>query len=132
MTAYSGQDGCVKISTNFVVEVTAWDLTSTGELLETTAMRATGGNRTYLPGLNSHTGSITCHWDPTDTNGQEALDIGATVSVSLQPRGDTTGMQRITASVYITEINWTVELEAITQRSFSFTVNGGLTFGTVS
>ena len=34
---------------------------------------------------------VECHWDETDTNGQEALDVGTSATIELYPEGADSG-----------------------------------------
>lgn len=127
---FDGNDGVVKVSTNTVAEVTEWSITETSETKDDTAMGDAW--RTLKAGLKSFAGSLTCHWDDTDSTGQEALTVGAGVTLNLYPEGDSTGEDEMTGAVIITSVGVTVNKDGITQRSFSFEGNGALTHGTAS
>ena len=74
---------------------------------------------------------MTCHWDETDTNGQEALSIGASVTLGLYPEGDASGAQYFSGTATVTEIGRPVTQDEITNVTFSFLGNGALAKDTV-
>jgi hypothetical protein len=126
MATISGNDGIIKVGTSAVAEVQNWDITETAATIRDTAMGDTWETR--KTGLKSWTGNITCHLDDTDTSGQEALTVGAEVTLALYPEGDTTGDEEYTGSAIITSVNSSGSFDNTTvQRSFSFEGNGELT-----
>ena len=86
MTTHTGSEGTVKIGANIVAELRNWSVEEQADTIEDTAMGDTA--RTYLTGLTQWSGSLDCWWDETDTNGQGALTIGASVTLNLYPEGD--------------------------------------------
>jgi len=71
MTTYTGNSGVVRIDTNSIAEVVSFDINENADRVEDTALGDT--NRTYKPGLTDVSGTITCHYDDGDTNGQVAM-----------------------------------------------------------
>lgn len=130
MATVSGNNGEVKIGTSLVAEVKSFDITETDNIIEDTAMGDT--SKTYVSGLNEASGSITCHFDRTDTSGQEAMTVGASVTLNLYPEGDSTGKREISASALITSVGVSETINDIVERSFGFTVTGAVTHGTVA
>ncbi len=130
MATSHGKDGIVKVGANAVAETTQWTLTRTAETADDTAQGDSW--RTHLAGLKGGTGSITCHWDPSDTNGQVALSVGESVSLSLYPSDDESGDAEITCTATVTSVGIQSSLEGVVSQSFDFLVNGAITDGTVS
>lgn len=130
MATVSGNNGEVKIGTDLVAEVKSFDITETDNIIEDTAMGDTA--KTYVSGLNEASGSITCHFDKSDSTGQEAMTIGASVTLNLYPEGDSTGNREISATALITNVGVSETINDIVERSFSFTVTGAVTHGTVA
>ena len=81
MATSHGKAGLVKVGTDTIAETTGWSLTETAETVDDTAHGDTA--RTHLVGHTSWTASITCHLDPSDTSGQGALTVGASVTITL-------------------------------------------------
>jgi len=126
MATINGNDGIVKIGTNTVAEVQNFELTETAATIRTTAMGDTWETRSA--GLNSWSGSLTCHLDDTDTSGQEALTVGAEVTLALYPEGDSAGAEEYTGAAIVTQVGTSQTFDNQTvQRSFSFEGNGVLT-----
>ena len=129
MATFSGNDGVVKIGSNAVAEVKSFTLTETIETVEDTAMGDT--SRTHKTGLKSWSGNLECHFDDTDT-AQTSLTVGASVTLNLQPEGDTTGDFLLTGTATVTEVTHTNTIDNIIERTFSFAGNGDLTQTTVA
>lgn len=126
MATINGNDGIVKVGTNTIAEVQNFELNETAATIRTTAMGDTWETRSA--GLNSWSGSLTCHLDDTDTSGQEALTVGAEVTLNLYPEGDTSGDEEYSGSAIITQVGTSQTFDNQTvQRSFSFEGNGALT-----
>jgi len=126
---FDGNDGVVKVGANTVAEVTQFSVTEGIQTKDDTAMGDTSD--THKTGRKNWNGSLTCWWDDTDTNGQEALVIGASVTLHLHPEGSASGADDITGTASITEVTVTSEKDGIVTRSFNFLGNGTLTHGTV-
>lgn len=133
MATHIGNEGTVAIGANTIAEVASWSFTETLEMAEAPALGDTYIKR--IAGLKDSSGSITCFWDETDSNGQEAMTVGATVVLNLYPEGATTGDVYFTGNALITERGTEVSGPNDTVgRTFSF-VNvddSGITQGTVA
>lgn len=128
MSTYTGNSGVVKVGTNTVAEVTAFSVNEGADRIEDTALGDT--NRTYKSGLTEVTGSIECHYDPTDTNGQVAMTAGSEVSLTLWPQGAGTGNAEWTVTATILSVNTNVTFNEIITISFEWGAAGTLTKGT--
>ena len=130
MATYDGNDGVVKAGSNAVAEVLSFSLTETSNMRDRAAI---GDDWDVMsPGSKTGSGSVTCWYDDTDTDGQNALANGASVSLVLFPLGETTGRPQITVAAIINEVGREVQgRNQTTQRSFSFHANE-VTHGTVS
>lgn len=94
-----------------------------------TTMATAGG---YKGGHVSWTAECKCHWDETDTSGQGAMTIGASVTLHLHPEGATSGDVDMTGTATVTGKSQSVPLRGVVEQSFTLTGNGALTIGTVS
>lgn len=130
MATHNGSEGIVKIGANTVAEVTGWSLDVSAELTEDTQLSDTW--KSYLADVNSWTASIECHWDETDTNGQEAMTIGASVDLSLLPEGATTGDVDFNGTAIINSISRAGTRGSTVTVSFTCTGTGALTQGTAA
>ena len=129
MATFSGNDGVVKIGSNAVAEVKSFTVTEVIETVEDTSMG--DSSRTHLPGLKSWNGNLECHFDDTDT-AQISLTVGASITLNLQPEGDTTGDFLLTGTATVTEVTHTNTVDNVVERTFSFVGNGDLTQTTVA
>ena len=130
MATFIGNAGVVKVGANVIAEVLDFSIDETANTVDDTVLGDTAS--THLSGLNSWSGSINCYWDDTDTNGQVALTIGASVTLALGPEGLTTGDAEYSGTATITGISRAVANDSTVTQSFTFTGNGVLAIGTAS
>mgnify|MGYP000498301311 CR=1 FL=1 len=130
MATHHGNDGSVAVGANTVAEITEFSVNETGETADDSAMGDTA--RSHKGGKVSWTGILSCWWDETDTDGQEALTVGASVTLNLYPEGSGSGARYATGTATITEVGVTTPQDGIVTRSFSFQGNGALTWDDVS
>ena len=129
MATFSGNDGVVKSGSNAVAEVRSFTVTESIETVDDSAMGDTA--RTHKTGLKSWSGTIECHFDDTDT-AQQGLAVGSSITLNLQPEGDTSGDFLLTGTATITEVTHTNTIDNIVERTFNFLGNGELTETTVT
>ena len=129
MATHTGSAGTVKVGSNAVAELKSWSLDQTQDTVETTKLGDTV--KTYSVTQSSSNGTMSCHWDETDTNGQVACSIGATVTLNLYPEGATSGDTYYTGSAIITSVGFSQTHDGIVERSIGFQVTGAVTIGTV-
>jgi hypothetical protein len=129
MATHHGKNGVVKVGANTVAEVDRWSVRESVEVSDDTAQGDTA--QTHLVGVPMWNGNLTCHWDETDTNGQQALTIGASVTLNLYPEGTGSGAKYKTGTASILEVGIEVTKNGVVSREFSFQGNGALTESTV-
>ena len=131
MATFSGNDGIVKVGANAVAEVMSFTVNQTMEPIDDTSMGDSW--RSHLAGLKTWDGTVEVRWDDTDTNGQEALTVGASVTLNLLPEGGTAGDYQLSGTASVTSISQTQSYDNTTvTRTFTFQGSGALTIGTVS
>lgn len=130
MAVHHGKNGKVKLSTNVVAEVTGFSVNETVGVSDTTSMGDTA--QTHLSGIPGWTASIDGNYDPADTNGQNALTIGASVTVGLYTDGDGSGKQYLTGTASVTSIGRQASMNEKITFSVGLTGNGALTSSTVA
>lgn len=130
MAVHKGQEGYAKIGSSTIAELKDWTLTESAETIDVTTMGDTA--RSFTPSLTSASGSMSAFWDETDSSGQGAMTVGAEVTLNLYPEGETTGDTYATCSVIITEVGVSANFDGMVETSFSFQVNGAVTWDTVS
>lgn len=130
MATHHGNEGTVKIGANTLAEVTSFQMTENASVADDTAMGDTW--QTHVGGgPNSWSGQADCHWDETDTNGQGALTIGASVTLNLYPEGAGSGDKYYSGTATVTQITRQNSLNGVVSASFQFQGNGALTLSTV-
>jgi len=129
MATHTGSQGTVKVGSNAVAELKSWSLDQTQDTVETTKLGDTV--KTYSVTQSSSSGTMDCFWDETDTNGQVACSIGATVTLNLYPEGATSGDTYYTGSAIITSVGVSQTHDGIVERTIGFQVSGAVTIGTV-
>jgi len=129
MANHKGSEGVVKVGSNTISEVRDWSIEETADVIEDTSMGDSA--RTKKVGLTSASGSLTAYWDETDTNGQEAMTIGASVTLNLYPEGSANASTYATCTAILTSVGVSASFDGMVERTFSFDVNGAVTWGAV-
>lgn len=128
MASHIGRDGVVKVGANTVAEVKSFSIEETADTVETTKMTDTA--RTHKVTLTSFSGSLDCFWDETDTTGQGALTIGASVSLALYPEGDSVGDTYYSGTALVTGVSRTASFDGMVEASISVQGTGALSAAT--
>ena len=81
MANHKGSEGTVHVGANAIAEIRSWTIEENGDVLEDTTMGDSA--RTFLASLTNWSASVDVYWDETDTNGQGALTVGASVTLNL-------------------------------------------------
>ena len=129
MATHTGSAGLVKVGSNTAAEVRSFTLDTSAEVLEDTTLGDT--SRTYQIGKKGATVSVECWWDETDTNGQIAMAEGSQVALNLYPEGADSGDYYFSGTYIITGSSISVPTDGIIEATFSATMTGALTRGTV-
>ena len=129
MATHTGSAGIVKVGSNAVAEVRSFTLDTSAEILEDTTLTDT--SRTYAVGKKGATVSVECWWDETDTNGQIAIAEGNSVVLNLYPEGADSGDYYFSGTYLITGQSVSTPTDGIIESTFSATMTGALTRGTV-
>lgn len=130
MANHKGSEGVVKVGSNAVAEVKSYSLTETADTIEDTVMGDSA--RTYQSSLTSFSGSLDVHWDETDTTGQGALTIGASVTLNVYPEGATTGDTYYSGTAIVTSIAITGSFDGMVMASIGVQGTGALSKSTAS
>lgn len=130
MATFHGKNGAIDVGTDALGELISWSVTETVDTVDDTVMGDSA--KTHLVGLPGWSGNATCNWDDTDTNGQEALTIGASVTLHFMAEGDTSTNDDMTGTATVTSVGVTSSVEGKVERSFEFVGNGALTHGAVA
>ena len=129
MATHVGTSGVVKVGANTVAEVVGFNLDETNDTVEDTTLTDTA--KSYLVLRKDATGTIECHWDETDTTGQEALDVGSSVTLNLYPEGADSGDAYYTGTALVTGASVAVTMDGVISRTFNVQFSGGVSHTTV-
>ena len=129
MATHKGSEGLVKVGSATVAEVKSYSLEESADTIETTKMGDAA--RTYLPSLTSFSGSIDCFWDETDTSGQVALAVGASVTLVFYPEGADSGDTYYSGTALVTGKTITGSFDGMVEASISVQGTGAITTTTV-
>jgi hypothetical protein len=129
MATHAGSEGTVKVGSNAIAEIRSFSLEETADTLEDTSMGDTA--RTYKSSLTTFTGSVDVFWDETDTSGQGALTIGASVTLNVYPEGDASGDTYYSGSAIVTGVTRSSSFDGLVEASITVQGSGALTATTV-
>ena len=129
MANHTGQAGTVKLGSNAVGSVSGFSLDTTGDVIENSNLGSTA--RQYLAGRTSWSASVECHFDETDSNGQQALTVGSSVALKLYPEGADSGDYYWHGTALVTGESHSVSLDDTIKSSFTAQGTGVLSRTTV-
>ena len=130
MATHTGSEGTVKVGANAIAEIRSFSIEESADTLEDTTMGDTA--RTYKSSLTNYTGTVDVLWDETDTTGQGALTIGASVTLNLYPEGDASGDTYYTGTAIVTGRTINSSFDGLVEMSISVQGSGALTQTTVT
>ncbi len=125
MANHTGSEGTVKVGSNTIAEIRSFSIDETHDAIEDTALGDT--SRTFKAGLKSWSGTIECYWDETDTNGQGALDVGASITLNLYPEGNEVGSIYFSGTCLISGKTVNSSMDGMVEASYSVQGSGALT-----
>ena len=126
---HKGSEGLIKVGSATLAEVKSYSLEESADTIETTKMGDAA--RTYLPSLTSFSGSVDCFWDETDTAGQVALAVGASVTLVFYPEGADAGDTYYSGTALVTGKTITGSFDGMVEASISVQGTGAITTTTV-
>jgi predicted secreted protein len=133
MATHTGSEGTVKVGTagsdTEIAEIRSFSIEETADTLETTSMG--DSSRTYVASLKQFTGSIDVFWDETNTGGQTALTVGASVTLNLYPEGATSGDTYYGGTAIVTGRTINSTFDGLVEMTISVQGDGALTETTV-
>ena len=134
MATHIGSEGVVRIGANAVGEVTAFSLSIDSELIPQKKLGDTF--ESYKAGTRSWKGEVTCHWDETDSSGQQALQTailnGTSVTLNLYPEGATNPDSYYTGTAFLSSLSVDIsDNDSNVMAKYSFQGSGAVTQGTV-
>lgn len=129
MAKHTGKDGVVKFGANALAEVTEFEVEETADTVESHAMGDTWKDNE--PTFNAWNGSVSCHYDPADANGQEVA-IGSVVTVGFYSDGDGASKSYLTGQAIVSGRTRGAPMDDMVSNELTLTGKGALTKATVS
>jgi len=129
MTTHTGKEGIVKVGANTVAEITGFSLDEAMSPIDDSGLNDTWD--THKAGPQNWNCSFEAWWDPSDTNGQQAMAIGNSVSLDLYGNGEASGDTHFTGTASITGISRSWARGSIVGATFTCQGSGALTEATV-
>ena len=83
--------------------------------------------KSYLASIKDFSGSVDVLYDETDTNGQTALAVGASVTLNFAPEGTASGDVKLTGTAIVTGKSITSSFDGLVEASITVQGTGGLT-----
>ncbi len=93
----------IYIGTHAIAEILSWDVKSSVGKKSKRNINST--KHEYSATIKDGSNSIQCHYDPDDTEAQNALRAGETVALEVYPNGKTGGEPMFTGTVLIEEFS---------------------------
>jgi predicted secreted protein len=129
MATHKGSEGLIKVGSATISEIKSYSLEESADTIEITKMGDAA--RQYLPSLTSFSGSVDCFWDETDTTGQVALAVGASVTLVFYPEGADSGDTYYSGTALVTGKTITGSFDGMVEASISVQGTGAITTTTV-
>lgn len=126
---HKGSEGTVKIGSNAIAEIKGWEINESANTIDDTELSDSA--ETHQVGTTSWTASVDCYWDETDTNGQMAMTIGASVTLNLYPEGATSADTYYTGTATVVGIGRAAAINGMVGANYQLKGTGALTKGTV-
>lgn len=126
---HKGSEGVVHVGTSALAELRGWEYSESATPINDTTLADAW--ETNQVGTKSWAGSASAFYDETDTNGQEALTNGASVTLKFYPEGTGTASTYKTGTALVTNVKSNAAINGMVEKEFSFTGNGALTQTTV-
>jgi predicted secreted protein len=132
MATHTGSEGTVRVGLNAIAEIRSYSVEETSDTAEDTSMG--DAYRTFKTTLKAWTGSVDVFWDETDTNGQVALVVGATVTANFFPEGATAGQTEkyYSGDAIVTGKTVTGSFDGMVESTITLQGTGALTLATLA
>lgn len=131
MAVIHGRRGKVSIGSNFIARVQNFNINPEVDTVEADAMGSEWGEHVVDP-MKRWSASVSCLYDPADTDGQATLIVGSEVTLTVYPGGNDSGNVEFTGVVTITSKPITVNKDGLVEVSFEGKGQGALTEGVVA
>jgi hypothetical protein len=129
MANHLGNEGQIKVGTNTVAEVRSFSITESVDLVEDTTMGDAA--KTFQPTQTFWEASVEVFWDETDTNGQQAMTVGSSITFNGYPEGSSSGDTYFTGAAIVESRDVKGTHNGLVEASLKLRGNGALSKTTV-
>ena len=120
MAKTHGNEGTVKLTTNQVSETQGWTYEEGDVDVQEPASMGDTEVTVKASGIKAGGGTVECLWDASDTNGQEAMTVGASVTLNLYPEGDVSADVYYGGTAIITSLSRGSNVRGMVTVAFTF------------
>lgn len=124
MAVLEGWKGVITIGGNTIAQIRDYTENVAAAMMDATVMGVE--YEQWNAGPTSGTIEINCYMDPADTNGQEALTQGASVTVALQPNGTGSGEPQSTYTGLVENLRVNADPRVNVNRSFTLRISSAV------
>jgi len=125
MATHLGKEGTVQVGSNSIAEIRGFSIDETIDTVEDTSMG--DASKSYLASIKDFSGTVDVLYDETDTNGQTALSLGASVTLNFAPEGTASGDVKLTGTAIVTGKSITSSFDGLVESTITVQGTGGLT-----
>jgi len=125
MASHLGKNGTMYVGSVPIAEIVDISVEETVSTVDDTNLGSVATS--VKADKTSWSGSANCHYDPSDTAGQGALSVGATVTINYYPAGNTAGFAYKTGSALVTGLSWSNASGSTVPVAITLTGVGALT-----
>ena len=124
MAKITGRDGIVKIGDEAALQTRSWSIDETGDTAESSVMGDPA--RTFLPTINSWSGSMDVYYDEDDAAIFDNALIGLEVTIEVYPEGEAEGDNFMSGSAIVTGKTNGASFDGMTEGTLSLQGSGAL------
>ena len=129
MANHVGNEGQIKVGSNAIGEVRGFEITEEVNVEDDTVM---GDDwETHKTKHKKWNGSANILWDESDTQGQVACVVGASITLGVYPEGSTSGDTFLSGTATVTKRTITSNYNGLVEMAIDFLGNGALATSTV-
>ncbi len=129
MAAIVGYAGNVKVGSNAVASVKQWELPLAADKYDVTGLGlAAPGWKSYLAGLTGAEAKVDVFLDPTDTNGQVAIQSAILAGTSITLNLYTTSSHYFGGTAYVTGMDIKTPVNGPIEAALTCIFSGAITY----
>jgi len=127
MATFSGNAGVVQVGSTPIAEVRGFSVEASGDTNDDSVMGDAW--RTFKPSFKSWSGSCDVLFDDTDTSGQMACTVGASLTFKFCMEGSGNGQHKLTGTGIVTGRSINSTHDGLVEASLSIQGTGELVEG---